>query len=285
MDRIFQYCTVALLFFIATPGRGHRALDSKPLWRIDLSAYGHRTGNDALIGFSGRFLLVYPGRDNASLIFDQSTQQRVLDQDLTGLNLPTREQLLHPQAGSDNYDHHVVARSKQAAIKEVCDVPECAQPPGKPAVHDVKYFLEEPGKPKVLLFHGHCLPRNPQFIGDDYILVFLCDLKAMVVNKQGRKLYGLPVLSFPYLAASRDGTRFAVYERDESFFHELQGTTDRIRVKVFRSSDGSKIFEKDWHVAKDEATGDGRIAVSDDGLLLALLRSHEVLVFNLPSSP
>lgn len=72
-------------------------------------------------------------------------------------------------------------------------------------------------------------------------------------------------------------------DRDESFFHELSGTTDRARVGVFQSSNGKKLLHLAWHV-KGESTREGRVALSDDGLLVAVVRSGEVLVFALPAS-
>jgi hypothetical protein len=105
----------------------------------------------------------------------------------------------------------------------------------------------------------------------------------VVINNDGEQIYQLPVLSFPYIAVSAGGTRFAVFERDESFFHELQGTTDRARVSVFETSRGKKLFGFAWHV-KGESTRDKRIALSDDGSLLAVVRAGEVLVFALPTS-
>jgi hypothetical protein len=63
-----------------------------------------------------------------------------------------------------------------------------------------------------------------------------------------------------------------------SLLHQLTGTIDRVRVSVFQTSNGKKLFKLGWH-ARGELTRDGRIALSDDGLLLALVRSGEVLVF------
>jgi hypothetical protein len=133
-----------------------------------------------------------------------------------------------------------------------------------------EFYLQDLGKEKVLIFRARkrCQPGAPRFISDQLILLRPCN-DNVVVDKKGRKVYDMPRLSFYYLTMNRDGTRFAVYERDESFFHQFEGT-DRLRVKVFRSSDGTKLFDYRWHLA-DEATNDGRIALSDDGSLLGMI--------------
>ena len=52
-------------------------------------------------------------------------------------------------------------------------------------------------------------------------------------------------------------------------------------MKVFHSSDGKKLFEYRWNVTADEGITDGRVALSDDGSLVALVRGHEVFIFAL----
>lgn len=256
--------------------------EPRPAWEIDLRALGYSEDNKLIVGFCGPLLRIHSGTGNTDLVFDTATHQRMSDQrvakELAVCHDSLRREAL-PQRGED----HIVARWKQMAIEQICDVESCSQPPGKPSVRDVKYYLQKPNNRSVLLFHDHCLSRPPVFIGDEYTLFFRCDLKAMVVNTDGEPVYRLPAFAFPYIAVNRGGTRFAVYERDESFFHELEGTTDRVRVKVFQSSNGKKIFEARWH-AKGESTRDGRIALSDDGSLIAVIHLGEVLVFTLPPS-
>jgi hypothetical protein len=167
------------------------------------------------------------------------------------------------------------------AIEEVCDRESCSEPPGSPAVRNVKYYLRRPDEKPVLLFQDHCLNPAPQFLGDKYIFFFRCNLKGVVINSDGEQVYQLPVFTFPYVVASGAGTRFAVYERDESLFHQLTDTIDRVRVSVFQTSDGKELFKLGWHT-RGESTRDGRIALSDDGTLLAVVRSGEVLVFRIP---
>jgi len=151
--------------------------------------------------------------------------------------------------------------------------------------HLAEYYLREPGREKMLIFRAQrrCQPGDPRFISDDYILLRPCN-NNMVVNKEAKKIYDMPNLGWYYLTLNREGTRFAVYQRNVSFWHELEGTTNRLRVRVFRSSDGRKLFDYPWHTNGDDPNYDGRIALSDDGSLVAIIRREELLVFAVPSS-
>jgi hypothetical protein len=62
----------------------------------------------------------------------------------------------------------------------------------------------------------------------------------------------------------------------------VEDKIDRVRVSVFRPP-REKAFKLDWQLS-GESTRDGRIALSDDGLLLVIIRSGEVLVFSIPRS-
>jgi hypothetical protein len=272
---------VAILILLVSYGYTN-SLDQKPTWRIDLQDLGYGEGDLTTIAFCGPVLVIYPDGSGSRLLFDAATHQRISGQRIPGISAlcddSSQRQLTPANSGG-----HVVARWKQLLIEQVCNVESCSQPPGKPAVRDVKYYLKKPDKRSVLLFHDHCLARHPQFLGDEYVLFFRCDLKGVVINSDGEQVYRLPVFSFPYITVSGGGARFAVFERDESFFHELAGTTDRARVGVFQSSNGKKLFHLAWHI-KGESTREGRVALSDDGLLVAVVRSGEVLVFPLPAS-
>ena len=270
---VVLYCF--MLFAPNHPNQG-------PMWRIDLHALGYGSTEEATVNFCGPFIAV--SSDHAlRLVFDTKTQGRIPDDRASKILLPYCQDFAQEQPLLSISDRHIVAHWKEMVIEQVCDVESCTQPPGKPRVRNVTYYLERPGKPKLTLFHLNCLPRAPQFIGDSYILVFLCDLKGIVLNTQGERIYQMAALSFPYIAVNSAGTRFAVYERDESFWHELEGTTNQVRVEVFQSSTGKKLLELRWRV-NGESTRDGRVALSDDGSLLAIIRSGEVLVFAIPFS-
>jgi hypothetical protein len=238
-----------------------------------------------VVRFSGPFLVVYSGSGNSRLVFDKEIQQIVAEDRLAAIQLPPREESPRTVLGGAISEGNTIARWKQMAIEEICDTEHCSQPPGKRAVRMAEYYMREPGKVKVLLFRINCLPDRPRFVGDEEILINLCNGKNFVVNKKGQKLYDLPRLVWPYVTLNHEGTRFVVYERDQSFFQGFSGDCcDKRRVKVFRSSDGKKLFEYHWNGAGDDGINNGRVALSDDGSLLALVRSHEVLVFTIPAT-
>jgi len=171
---------------------------------------------------------------------------------------------------------NIVDCRKQMVIEQIGGIGLLG--PTEPA----QFYVEEPGREKTLIFRAYekCQPGDPKFISDDLILLRQCH-NDVVVNKKGKHIYKLPKLADCYVTPSADGTRFAVYERDASFFSEIEGRTDKLRVRVFRTSDGHKVFDHRWH-AGHEAINDGRVALSDDGLLLAFMEGDEVLVFRLP---
>jgi len=145
-----------------------------------------------------------------------------------------------------------------------------------------EYYLQEPGKEKVLLFRGNCNATDPRFVGDNRIFLHTCGTKNVVVDKRGQRLYKMPKLTDPYIAVNREGTRFVVHERDSSFLGQFNDTTDRKRMTVFRSSDGSKVFEYRWGQVEGDGLNDGRVALSDNGSLIALIRGRELMVFVIP---
>lgn len=261
-----------------------RALDQKPLWRINLRAFGYPEPEQAVVIFCGPFLIIYPDYDRPALVFDIKTHTFVSEEHWPQIPVTLRAAFALSQSTPSDSSRHIVARWKEMVIHEVCDQLSCTQPPGKPSVRDVKFYLESPGKPNILLWQAHCLPGNPLFLAENRILIIDCNLKTIVVDPQGRQIYKLPVLAFPYLTVNRRGTRFAAYERYPTFFHEITGTSNRLRVKVFESANGRKLLEVRWHLNND-SINDGRVALSDDGALVAIIREGEVLLFALPAVP
>lgn len=145
------------------------------------------------------------------------------------------------------------------------------------------YYLHEPGSEKIHLAGGRCPADAPSFLADERILIHACNGRNSVINKQARKVYDLPALSFPYIALDHDGHSFAAYERNTTLLHQFEGT-NRLRVRVFRSSDGKKLFEYRWNPVH-ERTNDGRVALSEDGSIVALAQAGEILVFRIPAQP
>ncbi|HYL92741.1 MAG TPA: hypothetical protein VEW69_06245, partial [Alphaproteobacteria bacterium] len=96
---------------------------------------------------------------------------------------------------------------------------------------------------------------------------------------KGEQVYALPKLSDAYVIPNHNGTRFVTYERIASFLC-LVCETEKLRVQVFRSADGKKLFEYQWRLSDaPDSISSGRVALSDDGALVALIRGEEVLVF------
>ena len=253
------------------------ATEQQPAARIDLHPFGYQTElwGDTAVRFSGLFLLVYADNNytrtmRLRLAFNTEARQLVSQKDMAGLSLPD-ESRLRMQGGPSQA--HIVARWKQMMIEEVVTV--ASKGPDRR-----EYYLHEPDREKLLLFGGRCPSDSPNFLGDDRILIHLCNHRHIVVDKKGRKIYDLPALSLPYIAPALRGDRFVVYERDTTLFHQFEGT-NRLRVKVFRSSDGKKLFEYRW-TPSNERTNDGRVALSDDGSLVALVQAGEILIFTLP---
>lgn len=258
--------------------------DKKPVWRINLSRfYAERPHDDFTIKFAGPYLVVYAGTlvymgsevtwyRPPLVVFDTRTGERFPKDRPAELVLPPWDDCRRTQFRKGSPELNIIDCRNQLTIEQVGGV-------GKGEVAPAEFYLQEPAKERVLIFRAHkkCQPGDPRFISDELILLWPCN-NNVVVDKAGRKVYDMPRLTWYWLAVNRQGTRFAVYERDLTFFSLY---TNRLRVKVFRSSDGKKLFDYRWHV-DDEATNDGRIALSDDGLLLAILRGQELLVFALP---
>ena len=280
MRRTFSLC-IAIVLLLVSCGYGN-SRDQETRWRIDLRALGYGDGDLIRVAFCGPVLMLYTERNSERLLFDAATHQRVSGQ-LSPEHFALCGDSLQPQPVPSAGQNRIVASWKQMVVKQVCDVESCSEPPGKPLVRDVKFYLKKPHEEPVLLFHEHALVQYPQFLSDEYVLFFRYNLKSVVINSEGKQVYQLPVFDFPYVTVSSGGTRFAVFERSASFFHELTGTTNRARVSVFQTSNGKKLFKLAWHL-NGESIANGRVALSDDGFQVAVVRLGEVLVFKLPVS-
>ncbi len=171
-------------------------------------------------------------------------------------------------------------------------------------------YLEKTGRQRLQIFHGGtgvngdrgCV-QYARFLGVDRISLVGCypgilgvsvGSKSPVVSGLGDKEYKVPVnfIEVPP-ALNRLGTRFAVYsyyvagwEWPKAILPELddQGyEMRRIKVRVFSSSDGRKVFEYRWIKDKHEGDHGAPIALSDDGSLLVLVKGTEVLFFQIPT--
>jgi len=250
--------------------------EERPAWRINLQTYWSQPDISTIeLKFHGDLLVVYSEDGNGALIFDSKSQRMVNDTETRSAALTslvdscqrTRFRKRFPEV-------NVLECWKGMVLEQIGGIGLRDEGP-------TEYYLRLPGKERVRLFHGNCWPGDPHFVGGDQILVNQCRGKAIVFNTKGRELYTFPRLSEAYIALSDEGTRFAAYERSSSFLHEFEGT-NRLKVSVFRSSDGKKIFERKWHLEDGEGINDRRIALSRDGSILAIAHRGEVQIFFLP---
>lgn len=265
------------LWFLATTFSS-AAAEEQPIWRINLETYPQMLTQNIMLRFYGDLLVIYSEAGNCVLIFDTKSQRMVDDKEtrravslfLVNPCPLTRFRKRFPEV-------NVLECWKGMALEQVGGIGFRNEEP-------TEYYLRLPAKQRVLLFHGNhrnCWPGDPHFVGDGQILVNQCNGKALVLNTKGTKLYSFPKLSEAFIALNDEGTRFAAFERSSSFLHEFEGT-NRLKVKVFRSADGRKIFERKWHLGDGDGISDGRIALSNDGSLLAIARGGEVQIFRLP---
>jgi hypothetical protein len=267
ITRYFVISSTLLLFSLFC-----RAAEKQPIWQLDLQKYqADQNGDDIVVRFSGNFLVVYPDRKGTRLVFNIATHEPISDAELREISLPPREEEgitkpLHPFPAIN-----IVSRWNHMSIQQVGGV-------GLRNVEDAEYYLTEPGKDRSLILRLPC-DGNPQIVGSGYFLFRFCNGKKAVVDKSGKHLYHIAT-SDAYATPNAQGDRFVVYDRRESFFHQFEGT-DQLRVIVYRSSDGKKLFEKRWHPAKYEGGHDGRVALSDDGLILAMVKSGKLLLFRI----
>ncbi len=111
------------------------------------------------------------------------------------------------------------------------------------------------------------------FVSGSRVYVEPCSGDAFVSDTNGTRLYKMPKFRFWDIALNRSKTRFAVFERGSSAWHELgQDTYDKLRLAVYSTSDGKKIFERKWSAGWSEHPVDETIGLSDDGSVLYLCR-------------
>jgi hypothetical protein len=265
------------LWFLATTFSS-AAAEEQPIWRINLETYPEMMTQNIVLRFYGDLLVINSEAGNCVLIFDRKSQQMVDDKEtrravsllLVNSCPRTRFRKRFPEV-------NLLECWKEMVLEQVGGIGLSNEEP-------MEYYLRLPGNERVLLFHGshrNCWPGDPHFVGDDQILVNQCNGKSLVLNTRGTKLYSFTKLSEAYIALNDEGTRFAVFERSSSLLHEFEGT-NRLKVSVFRSADGRKIFERKWHLGDRDGINDGRIALSNDGSLLAIARGGEVQIFRLP---
>jgi hypothetical protein len=106
--------------------------------------------------------------------------------------------------------------------------------------------------------------------------------RTFVADLNGVVQYRLHRFWFFDIAPNRLGTRFAVFERGRSAWHELgDGSYNKLRLLVYSTEDGKKLFERRWSQARGELVIEAKIALSDDGSTL-YLHQNGTQTFSIP---
>jgi hypothetical protein len=259
----------------------------KPVWQIDLDQFGGSSKQDGPatgLKFYGPLVVVYSGSIydrtmHPILVIEAETGRPVPMDRMVSVSLPSWDECNRTLFKKPFPEVNVVDCRDHMTIEQVGGI-------GRgPTKGDAEYFLQEGNSGRALLLRNRCSTSDPRFVGEQQILLTLCNGKQIVVNKQGQKIYDFPKLIDPYITSNMQGTRFVVQERNQSLLGQLNDTTDKKRMKVFRSSDGKKLFEYRWGQVDGDRLNDGRVALSDDGSMVALIRGNEVMLFAVASGP
>ena len=113
----------------------------------------------------------------------------------------------------------------------------------------------------------HC-PSRATLLNRTRVFVEGCS-KVFVADLSGNIRYKLRRFWFFEIAPNKMGTRFAIFERGRSAWHEFNdGSYDKLRLVVYSTEDGRKLFERKWKQAPDEPVIGAKIDLSDDGSTL-----------------
>jgi hypothetical protein len=120
------------------------------------------------------------------------------------------------------------------------------------------------------------------FLDSSHIFVQSC-AGAFVLNSNGVRLYKMPRFEFWDIASNSAGTKFAVFERGRSAWHQFgDGSYDKLRLLVFRTDTGEKLFERKWGASPDEDPISERVGLSDEGTLYLCRKERPPLSFPVP---
>jgi len=107
--------------------------------------------------------------------------------------------------------------------------------------------------------------------------------RTFVADLNGVIQYKLHRFSFFDIAPNRTGTRFAVFERGRSAWHDLANSSyNKLRLVVYSTKDGKKLYERKWSQAPHELVEEARISLSDDGSTL-YLQQNQTTTFSIPA--
>jgi len=107
--------------------------------------------------------------------------------------------------------------------------------------------------------------------------------RTFVADLSGVVQYKLHSFVFFDIVPNRMGTRFAVFERGRSAWHDLaDGSYNKLRLLVYSTEDGRKLYTRKWSQAPDELIIEARISLSDDGSTL-YLHQNQTTKFSIPA--
>lgn len=115
----------------------------------------------------------------------------------------------------------------------------------------------------------HC-PSRATLLSRTHVFIEGCS-QTFVADLNGVVQYKLHRFWFFEIAPNKMGTCFAIFERGRSAWHEFSdGRYDKLRLVVYSTEDGKKLFERKWKQASGEKVIGAKIDLSDDGSTLYL---------------
>jgi hypothetical protein len=134
-----------------------------------------------------------------------------------------------------------------------------------------RLFLQDSDGVRSFLYEGKksCSPAAA-ILNKSKIYIESCS-GTFVADTSGRRVYKMQGFKYWDIVPNRLGTRFAVFERGRSAWHEFgQGTYDKLRLLVYETDNGEKLFDHKWAASQTEHPGQERIGLSEDGSTLYL---------------
>jgi len=107
--------------------------------------------------------------------------------------------------------------------------------------------------------------------------------RTFVAGLSGVVQYTLHRFLFFDIVPNRMGTRFAVFERGRSAWHDFaNGSYNKLRLLVYSTDDGRKLYTRKWSQSPGELIVEARISLSDDGSTL-YLHQNRTTTFSIPA--
>ena len=114
---------------------------------------------------------------------------------------------------------------------------------------DNQLFLQDSSGIRKHLYtdkNPHC-SVDASFLSKTRVYLQTCSHGAFVADLGGTAVYTMPNFRYCDVVADKSGTRFAVFERGRSAWHEFgQDSYDKLRVLVYSTADGKKLLQHKW---------------------------------------